>query len=45
VQQTPAVETVLRNLLDGPMLVGVLEGEAVRCEAQPNPWGLLGGIF
>lgn len=37
-------QTVLRNLLDGPILVGVAEGDAVSCEAQPSPWGLLGGI-
>ena len=38
-------QTVLRNLLDGPMLVCAPEGDSVPVEAQPNPWGVLGGIL
>jgi hypothetical protein len=36
---------VLRNLLDGPILISVPVGDAVPCEAQPNPWGVLGRIL
>jgi hypothetical protein len=39
----PHGQTVLRNLLDGPILVGLPEGDAVPREAQPNPWGVLAG--
>jgi hypothetical protein len=29
-------QTVLRNLLDGPILIGAPKGDAVPAEAQPN---------
>lgn len=38
-------QTVLRNLLDGPILISAPEGDGVPCEAQPNAWGVLGGIL
>lgn len=38
-------QRVLRTLLDGPITIGAPEGDAVTWEAQPNPWGALGGIL
>lgn len=34
-------QTVLRAMLDGPITIGVPEGDSVPWEAQPDPWGVL----
>ncbi len=38
-------QTVLRHLLDGPITIGAPKGDSVTWEAQPDPWGVLGGIL
>jgi hypothetical protein len=38
-------QTVLRHLLDGPITIGGPKGDSVSWEAQPDPWGVLGGIL